>query len=102
VVGAANPFDAVDPPQSAKGGNFFDDPPAANGGYGRDPVVGVPTDEQPADNTPLVPGYANGSTSANLRMLGQAGEDARRNIIAGVPFGEKAGALINSYVNGSS
>jgi hypothetical protein len=35
-------------------------------------------------------------------MLGQAGEDAMRNIIAGVPFGEKAGALINSYVNGSS
>jgi hypothetical protein len=35
-------------------------------------------------------------------MLGQAGEDAMRYIIAGVPFGEKAGALINSYVNGSS
>ena len=65
-------------------------------------MVGVPTDEQPADNTPLVPGYANGSTSGNLRMLGQAGEDAMRNIIAGVPFWRKGGALINSYVNGSS
>jgi len=117
VVGAANPFDAVDPPQAAnpyarfvptdeqpaaKGGNFFDDlvPQAGKGGYGRDPVVDG--HGQDPDNTPLVPGYANGSTSGNLRMLGQAGEDAMRNIIAGVPFGEKAGALINSYVNGSS
>ena len=31
-------------------------------------------------------------------MLGQAGEDAMRNIIAGVPFWRKGGALIISYV----
>jgi hypothetical protein len=54
------------------------------------------------DNAPLVPGQANGSTSGNLRMLGQAGEDITRNIIAGVPFADRGGALINSYVNGDS
>jgi hypothetical protein len=35
-------------------------------------------------------------------MLGQAGEDITRNLIAGVPFAEKGRALINSYVNGDS
>jgi hypothetical protein len=46
VVGTVNPFDAVDPPQAAKGGFFDDLIPAAKG------ANFYPTDEMPAANAP--------------------------------------------------
>jgi hypothetical protein len=84
-----------DAPQPAKGGNFFDDLiPQAKGGYGRDPVVGVPTDERPA----MVDEYGN-PTMANLKAIPGAIDDAVRNAANGMTlgYGDKIAAFMDAH-----
>ena len=83
------------PPATDRVANFFDDPQAAKGGYGRDPVVGVPTDEQPA----MVDEYGN-PTMANLKAIPGAIGDAFANARSGATLGfdDKLAALADTYL----
>jgi len=67
---------------------------AAKGGYGRDPVVGVPTDEQPA----MVDEYGN-PTMANLKAIPGAIDDAVRNAANGMTlgYGDKFAAFMDAH-----